>query len=143
MAYDSSIPAGALLCDGSSLSTTAYAHLFSAIGYTWGGSGANFNLPDLRGKFIRGRNHGSGNDPDVSARTAQGTGGATGDLVGSIQSHQLASHFHSIGGGAGGVTPGEAGKATGLNSDPFNSASTGGNETRPLNAYSNYVIAYI
>ena len=34
-------------CDGSSKNTTTYANLFAAIGYTFGGSGANFNLPNL------------------------------------------------------------------------------------------------
>lgn len=36
-------------CDGSSKDTTTYANLFAAIGYTFGGSGANFNLPNLTG----------------------------------------------------------------------------------------------
>lgn len=36
-------------CDGSSKNTTTYASLFAAIGYTFGGSGANFNLPNLTG----------------------------------------------------------------------------------------------
>lgn len=48
------IPSSFLMCDGSSLSTTDYAALFSAIGYTFGGSGTQFNLPDLRAAFIRG-----------------------------------------------------------------------------------------
>lgn len=36
-------------CDGTSLSTTAFAALFAIIGYTYGGSGASFNLPRLIG----------------------------------------------------------------------------------------------
>jgi microcystin-dependent protein len=40
-------PANWLICDGSSRDTTAYATLFAVIGYTYGGSGANFNLPNL------------------------------------------------------------------------------------------------
>jgi microcystin-dependent protein len=48
------LPPSYLECDGSSLSTTAYPKLFAAIGYTHGGSGATFNIPDLRGVFIRG-----------------------------------------------------------------------------------------
>jgi len=47
-------PANWLICDGSSLDTTVYATLFAAIGYTFGGSGANFNLPDLRSRFPMG-----------------------------------------------------------------------------------------
>ena len=46
-------PSGWLMCDGSSVSTVVYASLFATIGYTYGGSGSNFNLPDYRGKFAR------------------------------------------------------------------------------------------
>lgn len=49
----SAAPTGWLVCDGASLSTTAYASLFAVIGYTFGGSGGSFNLPDLRGRFVR------------------------------------------------------------------------------------------
>lgn len=45
-----SIPSGYLLCDGSVLSTVTYARLFAAIGYTWGGGGGSFNLPDMSEK---------------------------------------------------------------------------------------------
>ena len=48
------VPTGYLICDGASYSTTIYATLFSAIAYTWGGSGASFNVPDLRGKVTIG-----------------------------------------------------------------------------------------
>ncbi len=44
------------ICAGSYLDTTEYADLFSVIGYTYGGSGDNFKLPDLRGKTIVGLN---------------------------------------------------------------------------------------
>ena len=44
-------PGGYLLCQGQSLATAAQAALFSIIGYTYGGSGANFNLPNLQGRF--------------------------------------------------------------------------------------------
>jgi phage-related tail fiber protein len=51
-----SAPAGYLRADGSAMSRTAYAALFAAIGTTFGvGDGSTtFNLPDLRGEFIRG-----------------------------------------------------------------------------------------
>jgi microcystin-dependent protein len=49
-----SSPSGWLLCDGTSYSTTTYANLFNVIGYTYGGSGGNFNIPDLRNLVIRG-----------------------------------------------------------------------------------------
>lgn len=48
------IPQGWAGCDGTTLTTIQYPELFAAIGYTNGGSGDGFNLPDLRGYFIRG-----------------------------------------------------------------------------------------
>ncbi|MBR3591591.1 MAG: tail fiber protein, partial [Clostridia bacterium] len=41
------IPNAFLLCDGSVLNTTEYADLFNAIGYTYGGSGDTFKIPDF------------------------------------------------------------------------------------------------
>ncbi len=49
-------PSGWLPCDGSLVSTTTYANLFSALSYTYGGSGAQFALPDFRGVFPRFNN---------------------------------------------------------------------------------------
>ena len=40
--------------DGSSVSTSTYSALHSAIGYTWGGSGSSFNIPDLKNAHLRG-----------------------------------------------------------------------------------------
>lgn len=48
------IPAGWLHCNGASYSTTVYAELFAAIGYRYGGSGPNFNVPDFRGRKPHG-----------------------------------------------------------------------------------------
>jgi len=50
------IPASWLLCDGASIATATYPDLFTAIGYVYGGAGANFNTPDLVNYFIRGQN---------------------------------------------------------------------------------------
>jgi microcystin-dependent protein len=47
-------PANWLICDGSSLDTTTYAKLFAVLAYTFGGSGANFNLPNFSGLFPTG-----------------------------------------------------------------------------------------
>lgn len=43
----SSAPKGWLPCDGASLSTTTYAALFAKIGYVYGGSSGNFNVPTI------------------------------------------------------------------------------------------------
>jgi microcystin-dependent protein len=87
-------PAGWLLCDGSAVSRTVYANLYSAIGSVWGsGDGSStFHLPDLRGRFIRGRDGGVARDPDRTTRTAANSGGNTGDNVGSVQDNATAKN---------------------------------------------------
>ncbi len=62
----SACPSGWLEADGSLVSRTTYAALFSAMGMMFGnGDGSTtFALPDLRGEFIRGYDHGRGADPD-------------------------------------------------------------------------------
>jgi microcystin-dependent protein len=48
------VPAKWLNTNGQSLTTAAYPELFAVIGYTYGGSGGNFNLPDLNGRHAIG-----------------------------------------------------------------------------------------
>lgn len=57
-------PAGWVVCDGAAISRATYAALFAAIGTLYGaGNGVTtFNLPDLRGEFIRGYDRGRGVD---------------------------------------------------------------------------------
>lgn len=161
-----SAPTGWLLCDGSAVSRSTYASLFAVIGITHGQGDAatTFNLPDYRGRFLRGVDGGTGRDPDKASRTAMGTGGNTGDAVGSVQDSTFTAHNHTInindpghahgysivsfqggspslsGGGqyANGTTGATtAGSGTGITASSNN---TGGNETRPINAYVNYII---
>lgn len=86
-------PTGWLLCNGAAISRVTYADLFAAIG-TAHGYGDNvpvtgtFNLPDYRGRFIRGTDTmgtAASRDADKALRSAAATGGATGDAVGSVQ----------------------------------------------------------
>lgn len=76
MAADSA-PASCLACDGSAVSRTTYAELFSVIGTTWGsGDGSTtFNLPDLRDEWLlfAGSSHPVGADvaaglPEISGQ---------------------------------------------------------------------------
>ena len=67
----SSAPSGYIKANGASLGTSAYAALFSAIGYTYGGSGGSFNVPDLRGEFIRGWDDSRGVDSGRSFGSSQ------------------------------------------------------------------------
>lgn len=67
-------PDGWLLCNGAAVSRTAYADLFAAIGTAYGaGNGTTtFNVPDLRGEFIRGADGGRGVDSGRALGSAQG-----------------------------------------------------------------------
>lgn len=92
-----SAPTGYLLCTGQSLSTTTYAALFAVIGYTYGGSGSSFNLPNLQGRIPIG----AGTVTDVNTRSAAFTRGATGGEI----DHRLVTAnmpSHSHGGSTGG-----------------------------------------
>lgn len=91
-------PDGYLYCNGQTVSRTQYAKLFSVVGtkYGQGDGSTTFHVPDLRGRFLRGVNNGSGVDPDAASRTAMNTGGATGDNVGSVQADAGQTHGHTI-----------------------------------------------
>ncbi len=164
-------PANYLYCDGSSLLRATYTELFAKIGTAHGAAdGTHFNLPDCRGRFVRGQADGSANDPDRSTRTAMATGGATGDNVGSVQinatkknglsasagNESAHTHIQSKAVGGGSLT---RGYAVYMSSDgilPDTSAPTqagtahnhtitvgeGDNETRPLNINVRYYIRY-
>lgn len=77
-------PSGWLKANGAAVSRTTYAALFAAIGTTFGvGDGSTtFNLPDLRGEFMRGWDDGRGVD--------------AGRSFGSSQADEFKSHTHTI-----------------------------------------------
>ncbi|PLY08406.1 MAG: hypothetical protein C0625_02125 [Arcobacter sp.] len=74
------VPDGFLECNGAALSRTVYADLFAKIGTTYGvGNGSStFNIPDLRGEFIRGLDNGRGVD------SGRGVGSFQGDAIRNI-----------------------------------------------------------
>jgi microcystin-dependent protein len=95
-----SIPSGFLLCDGQSVSTTTYAALFAVIGYTYGGSGANFNVPDLRDRTVVGVS--AANSKALAQGIGANTVTPTGNISGStgattLTTNQIASHSHVVG----------------------------------------------
>jgi len=67
-------PSGWLKANGAAVSRTTYAALFAAIGTTFGaGDGSStFNLPDLRGEFVRGLDDGRNVDGGRRLGTNQG-----------------------------------------------------------------------
>lgn len=140
------VPAGWLLCDGKSYASVGnYANLFSAIGTAWGSGGAgSFNVPDLRGRFLRGVDAGAGRDLDMDKRIACNPGGFDKGKVGSVQNDEIKSHSHQNGiGWGGGPNNGGLGRADGNSpANMWGTNLTGGSETRPKNAYVNYIIKY-
>jgi hypothetical protein len=68
-----SAPTGYLKANGAAISRTTYADLFAIIGTSFGaGDGSTtFNIPDLRGEFIRGWDDGRGIDTGRSIATSQ------------------------------------------------------------------------
>ena len=89
-------PANWLECNGRAISRANHPRLFAAIGTRYGrGNGrTTFNLPDGRGEFVRGWDHGRRADPDARTRTNRGDG-TTGDNVGTRQGDQLREHDHA------------------------------------------------
>ena len=94
----STAPTGYLLCDGSAVSRTTYADLFTAIGTTYGtGDGSTtFNVPNVKGKVPVGRDSG-----DTSFDTLGETGGAKTHTL-SVAEMPPHSHAAAVDGGSGG-----------------------------------------
>lgn len=141
---------GWLACDGREVSRGTYKELFEVIGTYWGsGDGRDtFNLPDLRGRFLRGVDGGAGRDPNAIDRKACNPGGNTGDKVGTIQDDELGRHRHKWPGywrthaGVSGGVHSRAEKR--IPTDPLTDATddVGAEETRPKNAYLNFIVKY-
>lgn len=160
------IPAGWLLCDGRAVSRSEYSNLYNAIGVAWGeGNGSStFNIPDLRGLFLRGVSGDSGRDEDANSRgMLANNGGNTGNNVGSYQKDAIRN---ITGGGLRGNNNSEDGKpvvngpfkysgyftwAGTRNPEDFiplvdfdlsliNGAT--GSDNRPKNVYVNYIIKF-
>jgi microcystin-dependent protein len=82
-------PVGWALCQGQSLSVSAYEALFSLIGTTYGGDGVNnFNLPDLRSRVPV--HQGSGGGGGYAIGEASGTESVT------LTTAQLPTHNHGM-----------------------------------------------
>ena len=158
------------VCAGQSVKQSDYLELYKMIGTAWGKGDGNdtFRLPDLRGRFLRGVNGSTGNDPDAAKRVAIAPGGNTGDAVASLQLHATAlpgspfktggqsnSHSHKIetdGRMEGEGNDAEYGKQLGVqkkikvwagpnDSDHSHEVTGGGDsESRPVNAAIYWII---
>ncbi len=87
MAYytGTTAPPGWIKANGAEVSRTLYAGIFAVHGTTYGaGDGhSTFNLPDMRGEFVRGWDDGRGID--------------LGRVFGSVQSDNTRRHIHGTG----------------------------------------------
>ena len=127
------VPTNWLECNGAAISRTTYAALFAAIGVLWGvGDGSTtFNLPDMRGEFLRGYDHGRGVD--------------SGRALASSQTDEFKSHLHNVSFQAVGVGGGTNSLPAPLNysggaSYNYITSNSGGTETRPKNIAMMYII---
>jgi hypothetical protein len=85
-------PTWGLECNGATPLIASYPNLFNVILTRFGGDGVNtFGLPDKRGAFTRGWDHGRGLDPNATTRTGNPFGNPTvvGDHVGSWERSAL------------------------------------------------------
>lgn len=124
-------PTGWLECDGSAVSRTTYATLFSAIGTTFGtGDGSTtFNIPDLRGQFVRGWAHSGSTD--------------SGRTFGSGQAHAVQDHVHTFGfalSSPPGVPGGSGASAYNAGNTANMASGNAASETRPVNVALMYCI---
>ncbi len=80
-------PAGWMLCQGQTLSTSAEPELFGVLGYRYGGSGSSFSLPDMRHRFPIGM------DSTIAEVNATGKEGGTTTVPTPKHSHTI-NHDH-------------------------------------------------
>lgn len=77
-------PDGYLLCDGGSYETADYPELFAVVGYSFGGAGANFNVPSLTNRSVVG----GGGDFSFAS--------SGGEVSHTLDVSELPSHSHTI-----------------------------------------------
>lgn len=130
-----SAPTGWLACNGAAVSRTTYASLFSAIGTTYGAgdSATTFNLPDLRGYFVRG----SGTNGDG---TESGTFGAK--QADGIRDHSHRFKYNVAPLGTGFVSIGNVDGNGSENYDIPMVSGTSATDTRPKNIAMLYCIKF-
>lgn len=154
------IPEGWLLCDGRGLANRDYPELGAVLEAAWGDGGSgcgqascDFNLPDLRGVFLRGVNAGRTgdySDPSANNRVSVQSGGNVGDVVGTSQMDALQIHTHkfdtySVQNQNQSAPFKPLAWGTGMGIDGARTQPADGRfdvETRPKNVSVNYIIKY-
>lgn len=147
------LPLNWKVCNGKALKKTDYADLFSILGTNWdkdeGFHTDFFNIPDLRGVFLRGVNDDRNDpfaDPDVAGRVRlKSDATAAKDAAGSFQFSAIGPHQHDYASpfGSGGDSNSGTGRDATSKEVTKSYTTTGGalaRETRPVNAYVYYII---
>jgi len=108
-AHSDILPKGYLECNGEAVSRITYSKLFAVIStnYGVGDNSTTFNLPDLRGEFIRGFDNGRGVDSGRTIGSSQGEdtkphSHSTPQHKHTGSSNSTGSHTHSVKGGFNG-----------------------------------------
>lgn len=141
------VPTGWLECNGAAISRTTYGSLYGKVGTTWGtGDGSTtFNLPDFRGRFLRGYDNGAGVDSGriFAASQTDAVQAFTGAFQAVNQGLNTVSGIMSI------TSTGSVALASGGDARNYaNFALTAANqirtstETRPVNSTVKYCIKY-
>jgi microcystin-dependent protein len=90
-------PSGWALCNGQLLSVSVNSPLFELLGYTYGGSGSTFALPNLQGRVAMN----PGTSPAGTVYAWAQTGGVESVI---LNTSQMPAHNHNLAGsGAGGT----------------------------------------
>jgi microcystin-dependent protein len=119
-----SAPAGWLFCYGQAISRTDYAALFTALSTTYGaGNGSTtFNLPDLRGRVVAGKDNMGGSSADRLTNQSGGLNGDTLGATGGAETHtlttaQMPAHTHGLDSDGGISGGGAAARTNGAGTD--------------------------
>ena len=139
-----SAPSGYLEANGAAISRTTYAALFAVVGTTFGtGDGSStFNLPDLRGEFLRGWDNGKGTDSGRTFGSSQTDStalpnSAFGTSNPGDHTHGYSDEKNGNGGGqgGGGANTGtvSSNKTTSGGGGHTHTITGGDSETRPRN----------
>jgi len=134
-----SVPSGFLECNGQSVSTATYASLFAVIGYTYGGAGASFNVPDLTDRIVVSKSNTKSLAQTGGANTVAPTGnisGATGSTA--LTTQQIPSHSHSVS-VFGMCQPPGIGSNTAMGEGPNSSSNTGGGQSHDHTLSANFI----
>lgn len=116
------IPNGWLPCDGRELGTSQFDLLFDILGYSYGGGGASFNIPDYRGYALVGSdNMGAGS---AGRFFNYGPNGIYGEITHLLSQAEMPAHVHGVGDpghthGASQPAHAHAGVVTGISGGPY------------------------